>query len=197
MIAANRTVKILLVYLFTANMGASLFAPVFAVFITQTIVGATLATVGFSLAIYSFTKSVIQIPLAKFLDRTSGEMDEFYAMIIGSITGVLYMFGLVLTNQVWQLYMLAVLSGAADACLMAAYYAVFSHHIDKKSQGFEWSLLSVIGLSASVAIGGALGGLLADQVGFQRLFLIAGMISLVATLLLILLYPHIKRSKRK
>jgi MFS family permease len=193
----NRTVQILLVYLFIANLGASLFAPIFAIFITESIAGATIATVGFAIAISSLVKSSVQIPLSRFFDRTKGEMDEFYAMGFGSLLGICYMTSLTFVHEIWQLYALAIVVGLADGCLMASYYSLFSHHVDKNAQGFEWSLLSVFGLTASMAIGGALGGLIAQEIGFYRLFLIAAMLNSIATLLIILLYPHMRRARRK
>lgn len=63
----GRAVKILLFFLFTINVAEGLFAPVLAVFITKNILGATLATVGFSVAIYSVAKSIAQLYLAKGL----------------------------------------------------------------------------------------------------------------------------------
>ncbi|MEK7187847.1 MAG: MFS transporter [Patescibacteria group bacterium] len=197
MITANRTVQILLLYLFIANMGVSLFGPIFAVFITGSIAGATLATAGFAVALSSMTKSIIQIPLARYLDKTPGENDEFYTLIGGSMLGTIYIGSLIFVNYPWQLYGLALVSGVADACLMAAYYALFSHHVDRTAQGLEWSLLSVIGLTASFALGGALGGILAEQIGFRHLFYIAASLNGIATLLIILLYPRRKNLKKK
>jgi MFS family permease len=196
-IVVNRTIQILLIYLFIANLSASLFGPIFAVFITKSIAQASLRTVGFAISIYSITKLLVQIPLARFLDRRQGEKDEFYAMALGSLLGTAYMFGLVFTDQIWQLYALEIVSGIADASLMAAYYAVFSHHIDKRSQGFEWSLFSTIGLTISVACGGAIGGVLADRFGFQQIFLIAATINAMAVLLILLLRPYLERARRQ
>ena len=73
----NKTIQILLLFLFIINTGASFYMPLIAVFITRHIIGATLATVGISVAVYSITKSLIQVPLAKRLDSQAGEKDDF------------------------------------------------------------------------------------------------------------------------
>ena len=166
--------------------------PLMAVFITQNIIGATLATVGIAVAIYAVTKSLIQVPLAKRLDSQAGEKDDFFIIFLGGIIGAIYSFGFLFTHQITQLYILEIISGLGDACTMAAYYAIFSHHIDKNSEGFEWSLFSVGGLGLSSALGGVVGGFVSQRFGFPTVFIAAGLLNIVGVFILILLYPYIK-----
>ncbi len=193
----NRTVQILLVFLFVVNVSTSFYAPLLSVYITQNIVGATLGLVGVGIALYSITKSCIQIPLAKFLDKQAGEKIDFFVLLTGALLGSMYSFGLLFVAQMPHLYMLQMLSGVADAFLMAAYYAIFAHHIDKESQGFEWSLLSVGGLTASTAVGGAIGGIIAGEFGFRTIFIFAGTLNALSIVLLVAVYPYIKVFRQK
>jgi len=194
-ITINRTVQIMLLYLFCIVTVESLWAPIFAVFITNAVAGATLRTVGFALAIYAIAKSVVQVPLAKFLDKTKGEKDDFYALIAGAVVAVIYPFALLWVSRVWHLYVLEMLSGLGTAALMAAYYSLFARHVDKGEEGFEWSLFSVGGMTVSGAIGSALGGILADTFGFHLLFLINGTVNLAVLFLLFYLYPLLDGSR--
>jgi MFS family permease len=193
----NKAIQILLGYLFLANGGASLFAPVMAIFIMGNIQGANIATAGFAIAIYSIVKSIVQIPTAKRIDQKKGEKDDFYVMMTGALCGTLFIFSLIFISEVWQLYILEILSGIADGLLMAAYYGIFSRHVDVDSQGFEWSLFSVWGLTISTAIGGAVGGLLIKSFGFITVFLAAGTLCALATILLFLLYPYLDGIRKK
>ncbi len=193
----NRVVQILLLFLFLLNVSEGLFSPLFAVFVTHFVAGATLATVGFAAALAAIAKSVLQIPLARKIDAKKGERDDFYVMLAGAILSTLYPLGLILISLPWQLYLLETLSGAASACLMAAYYALFSRHIDKGREGFEWSLFSVWGLTISSALGGAVGGVIADAIGFHRTFAISAILSLIATFFLAFLYPLLDGWKKK
>ena len=156
-ITVNRAVQILLLYLFFVVTSTALFVPIFAVFVTDFIGGATLKTVGFALGLYAVAKSVLQVPLARFLDKHNGERDDFYALITGAIVAVIYPFALLGVSKVWHLYALEAFVGLGDAALMAAYYSLFARHVDKGAEGFEWSLFSVGGLTISSAIGGAIG----------------------------------------
>lgn len=193
----NRTIQLLLLFLFLFNVAAAFYMPILAVFVTQFITGATLTTVGIALAFYAIIKSIVQVPLAKQLDQRPGERNDFFVLLVGIILALLYAFGYLFIKTPVQLYGLQLLSGVADACIFAAYYAIFSHHIDKHSQGFEWSLLSVGGLTLSAAIGGLIGGFIADHFGFPIIFITVGIINALSACLLTLLYPMLKIMRTK
>ena len=187
-ITVNRAVKILLLYLFFVVVSGGLFAPIFAVFVTDFIPGATLKTVGFALGFYAIAKSVLQIPLARFLDKRKGERDDFYALMAGASVAVIYPFALLAISKAWHLYFLEAFVGFGDAALMSAYYSLFARHVDKGAEGFEWSLFSVGGLTISSAIGGAIGGVLGDLFGFRLLFLTSGIINFFVMFILFYIY---------
>lgn len=189
----NKIIRILLLFLFIVNMSEGLFAPILAVFVTESFVGASLRTMGFAIAIYSIVKSLIQVPLARRIDKKVGEKDDFHVMMIGALIGVFYTFGFLLIKTSLQFYLLSALGGIGGAFLMAAYYGIFSRHVDKCSQGFEWSLFSVGGLTISTAIGAAVGGVYTDAFGFNVTFITAGILNTVAMLLLVSLYPFMNK----
>lgn len=190
-IKVNKAIQIMLTYLFFIVMAESLFTPIFAVFITKFITGATLRTAGFALALLALVKSVVQVPLARYLDKHKGEKDDFYALMVGAVLAVIYPFGLIFISEIWHLYFLQMLAGVGTAALMAAYYSLFARHVDKGSEGFEWSLFSVGGLTVSGAIGAAVGGVLADMFGFQILFLINSVVNFIVLFFLLGLYPFL------
>ncbi|MEK7642875.1 MAG: MFS transporter [Patescibacteria group bacterium] len=196
-IHVNKVIKLLLVILFIANVSFSLFGPLFAIFIGKFIMGATLATVGFAIAVEAVAKSVVQIPIARYLDLEKGEKDDFYAMLGGSILGTLYPIALPFVSTTMELYLLQIMSGVGGALLMAAYYSVFSHHLDQGRDAFEWSLLSVVGLTLSTAVGSAYGGIIADAYGFKILFLIGALLNMASVVVLMMLYPFIQKENTK
>lgn len=194
-ISINRVIELLLFFLFILNASGGLFAPLFAVFITGTLVGASLRTAGFAIAIYAIVKSILQIPIARRIDRKSGEKDDFRVMLLGCAIGVVYPLTLMFIKFTWQLYVMEAVCGVGDACLMAAYYTIFAHHVDKGSEGVEWSIFSVFGLTVSTAVGGAIGGIIADAYGFRTTFAVAAILNLIASSLLLMLFPKLDGSR--
>lgn len=188
-LVVNRAVKILLFYLFFINMAESFFGPILAIFVIKNINGATLQTVGFSLAFFAIAKSFVQIPVSRFLDTHDGERDDFYVLMLGAILEVLYPFTFLIISKVWHLYLLETMVGISSGLLMAAYYSLFARHVDHGSEGLEWSLFSVWSLTLSGALGAALGGWLADTYGFQKLFIVSGSICFLITFVLPMLFP--------
>jgi MFS family permease len=193
----NRAIQLLLAFLFIHTVSSRLFLPIIAIFITDAIVGASLTTVGFAVALYSLAKSVVQVPVARYTDTHDGEYDDFYIMVAGSVMTALYTFGYLIISTPAHLYILSAFGGVGAALLMAGYYGIFARHVDKGSEGFEWSLFSVGGLTLSTAIGGAVGGIFADAFGFPMLFIVSGALTVAATILLIFLRPYMYKLRRE
>lgn len=187
--ATNTTVNLLLMFLFVVNVSDGLYSPIVSVFITRHIEGGTLATAGFALAIYSIAKSLVQIPAAQGIDRTRGERDDFSVLLTGAVLTVIGTFAFMFVQTSVQLYALSILNGIGTAFLMAAYYAIFSRHVDRGKEGYEWSLLSVGPLTIASAVGAAIGGLFADCFGFPMTFFVAGSLAAAAATLLSFLWP--------
>ena len=165
--------------------GWGLIDPIFAVFVKDHIAGATLVTVGFAAAIYWLLKSLLQIPLANRLDRTKGEKDDFYMLILGllivSFAAVLFGF----VREVWQLYAIQILKAFGFACYSATWPAIFSRHLDKERVSFDWAMDSTaVGISAGVS--GFLGGLLANTFGFTATFVLGGALSFISAIVLLM-----------
>lgn len=165
--------------------GWGLVGPVFSVFVIQKVAGATLVTVGLAAGIYWVLKSIVQLPVANYLDKTPGERDDFLALILGlfisAFTAISYNF----ITQVWHLYLVEIIHALAFALYVPAWSAIFSRHVDKDRVSFDWSLDSTVaGLAAGVS--GFLGGAIANAWGYSWVFILAGMLSALSALVLIM-----------
>lgn len=188
----NKAIQTLLIFIFIFNVAAGLYMPIIAIHLNQSVIGATLTTIGISIAIYSITKSIFQIIIAKRLDEFKGEKTDFIFLLTGIILAIIYSLGFLYIKNINHLYILQVITGVADASIMASYYAIFSHHIDKDSQGLEWSLFSIVGLTISAAIGSTLGGYLANKYGFNIIFILSAIFNTIAAVTLVSVFPYIK-----
>ncbi|MDO8664932.1 MAG: MFS transporter [Candidatus Liptonbacteria bacterium] len=195
-IKIGRIVKYLILVNLLFFAGWGLIEPIFAVFIVDNVAGATVVTVGIFAAIYWILKSVLQLPIARYLDKTPGEKDDFYALIFGLFLASISAFMFVLVHETWQLYAVQVLHSLAIALYIASWPALFSRHLDQDKVSFDWALdSSAIGLSAG--FGGFFGGVIAQAFGFETVFLLVAFFSAASAMFLLLVpdlvFPKIKK----
>lgn len=176
---------------FILAVGASLIGPLVAVFITKDI-GAPVTVVGFSVAIYWIIKSILQLPIARYLDRDHGEIDDYYSVLIGLAisTAAIYLYYFVQTA--WHIYALQFFIGVGDALTVPALLAIFTRHLDKDQEAFELALRSSFSYGAGAALGGALSGILALSIGIRAIYLIYGTLLFIGLIILFFLRPYIR-----
>lgn len=173
--------------------GWGLIEPVFAVFILNRIQGATLITLGISAAVYWITKSIMQIPIAIFLDKTSGERDDFIFLVSGLILAGLTAISFLFITRPWQLFLVQLLHALAFAFYVPAWSGIFSRHLDKNHQSLDFTLDSaVIGIASGIT--GLLSGILVTWFGYTTIFIIAGIFCFVSSIVVFstpqVVFPH-------
>lgn len=175
---------------------AGLLGPIFALFVEDFIVGGNEAVAGLAAAIFLFTKSVLQIPIAHFIDRVRGEKDDFWLLFVCSILMSLIPLLYLIINTPLQLYFIQFLLGLFTAFTFPTYMAIFTRHIDKKKEGTEWGIYFTL-TDLSAAAFAAIGGFLASSQGFPSLIIAISVLSILGTLLLWPVKPYIRLAKTK
>lgn len=190
--AVNKVITIIIISNFMVTTGSALLSPIFALFVTEQVSGGSAKAVGFAIAIYWIVKSILQLPIARYLDRNHGEVDDYYFMIFGLVanSAVLCAYYFFATT-VGHVYLLQGLLGVADAFLLPPFYAIFTRHIDHGSEGFEWSIHSSLSFGGGAALGGALGGILVGIIGFHNVFLVAALFNMFSVTTLFFMRPYI------
>ena len=190
-IKLQKALFILLMFDFLTVGAFAFLAPVYALFVSSRIQGGNAVVVGVALAVYFVVKSVLQLPIARFIDKNNGEVDDVLAMIIGTIIAGLAMFLYVFASEIWHVYALQFLYGLGDALAVPPFYAIFTRHIDKGAEGFEWALRSSFSFGGGSALGGVIGGILAVQFGFEIVFIVIAILSLFSAGILFFLRDYI------
>jgi len=173
--------------------GFGLIAPIFAVFATDQIGSGDLGVAGFALACYAITKSILQIPIGRFLDMREGEADDYRVMIAGSAMAASVPFLYMLVGNPLQLYFVQVLYGIAGAMVYSSNSAIFTRHVDKNEVGLENSLYFTLTDFGS-AIAAAFGGILAQTFGFYLVFIAAGCANIIGVLIIGFLRGEFRKS---
>ena len=189
-IKINKVVKTMIQadLIFVSAFG--LITPIFAVFILNQIQGGNVKVIGFAAAIYWILKSLLQVPIGRYLDKNVGEKDDFYFVIGGYFLAVLVPLGYIFSSLPWHIYGLQALYAIAMGMAIPGWAAIFTRHIDKGKEAFEWSLESTaMGLGAGIT--GAIGGILASKFGFNIVFILVAVGAFLGTLLLLTIYKNI------
>jgi len=186
----NRVIKLLLISDIFTITGFGFIDPIFAVFLKEDLAGSSLFAVGLASSIFFVVKSIIQVPFSKHVD-THDDADDLRWLITGLgliiITPIIYIFA----THINTIYIAQAIYGLGAGLAYPAWLGLWSTHLDKKHESYEWSLYSALvglGTASSALIGGAI----AQYVGFQVVFLIVAILATIGASILFFLFKNKK-----
>ncbi|MFY9457586.1 MAG: MFS transporter [Candidatus Spechtbacterales bacterium] len=186
----NKIIKTLIITDFLVYSGWGLVMPVFAVFILGSIKGGDAQVAGTAAGIYWVVKSLIQIPIGKFLDRNHGEKDDYWFMVSGTFFASLTPLVLVFASEAWHIYGVQVFYAICMAMVIPSWGGIFTRNADKgreaETWGFESSLLGI-----GMGVAGILGGFMVKALGFTPLFIAVSVFGILGSLLLLIIRKDI------
>jgi len=185
-VSINKVIKILILSDLILLFAWGLISPILAIFITQQIEGGDVRLAGMAVGVYWLVKSLLQIPIGRYLDNVKGEKDDFYFMIFGIFLSSLVPLGYVFAALPWHIYLLQIVNAIGMAMNIPAWGGIFVRHVDKGKEALSWSLeSSAVGIGAGIA--GILGGTIAKFFGFVPLFVSVFILGMISVLLLFLI----------
>ena|SRR3989338_179739 len=173
-----------------------LIAPIFAVYLTDNIKGANLEVVGVAATIFLLTRSLGQLPVAYIVDKIKGEKDDFWVMVIGSLISSLVPLFYIIATETWHIYLIQLIYGLSQAFTYPSWLAIFTRHIDKKREGFEWGIYYTL-TDLGGAVVAVIGGIVASSFGFTPLFIIVSVTSFMGSLWLMVIRKRFNTISRK
>lgn len=190
----NHTIKLLMlsdIFIFT---GFGLIAPILAIFIKDDLVGGTIFAAGFASTLFLITKSCIQLPFSRYVDKHD---DKVKWLMAGTFLISLIPFIYIFSDHIYLIYAAEILHGIGSGLAYPTWLGLWSTHLDKKQESFEWSLYST-GISIGSAVTAVIGAIMAEFLGFTVTFLVVGLMSLAGCGILFLLErKNRKRQKPK
>lgn len=163
--------------------GFGLVDPIIAIFISDSIKGGSIFAAGLASTIFFITKSVIQLPFSRYVDTHDSKIKW---LIVGSLLIALVPFIYIFASDIYYIYLAQFIYGIGSGLAYPTWLGLWSTHLDKNHESFEWSLYSTtigIGTAAAASIGAAL----SDFVGFQFTFAVVGIMSLAGCIVLYVL----------
>ena len=146
--------------------------------------GAAPDLIGLIVSSYSFLPLLIAIPSGEIIDRVG-----FRAMIATSCIGMATASAiLVLFPTIAGLVISQMLAGVMTVIVILAAQAYVGRISDASNRTRNFSIYSLV-MAGGFLVGPPLGGIIADLSGYLMTFAVAGVLSIVASLLVILLPP--------
>jgi MFS family permease len=190
----NKIIKFMISSDFALNLGWGLLGPVFAIFIVQNItIGSpseAAKVAGFASLSYWAVKSVLQIPIGKYLDKNHGEKDDYWFMVVGTFIAGFIPIGYLFASEPWHIYLLQMVYAVGMSMAFPAWLAIFTRHIDKGKEALEWGMESTF-LGAGAGIAGGAGGIVASMFGFNVVFVFVSGFTFLAAFLLLFIKDEI------
>lgn len=177
----NRTIKLLIASDIFVLTGFGLIGPILAIFIKENLAGGSIFAAGFASMLYLIVKSVIQLPFSKYVDRHDHKVKW---LVVGTflvaVTPVVYL----LATNVYHIYLAQIIYGIGSGLAYPTWLGLFSTHLDKKHESFEWSLYSTL-VGIGVALTAIVGAAIANFFGFEFTFLLVWFMALIGCFILI------------
>lgn len=172
----TRPTKLLLLASSLWFFSEGLLGPLFAVFSEQ--IGGDLLDITAAWAAYLIVSGLAYPIVGRLLNRSRW---KFRMIAVGYALNTLFTFAYLLVTDTSQLLMVQIGLGLAEAISTPSWDAYFASQLSEKDDTFAWGIASGhTQFISGVAI--AIGGLIAEFVSFQALFITMGCISFVATL---------------
>ena len=186
MLGINKVIRTLILSDFFLLAAWGLVTPILAIFIIDKIQGGDAEVVGMAIGIYWISKSLIQIPIGKYLDKNHGEKDDYYFLVFGTLIASLTSLGFIFATLPWHIYILQLVHALGMAMAIPAWGGIFTRHIDKGKEAMTWGVeSSSIGIGAGIA--GIVGGIVAKNFGFIPLFIGVTSLGVISVLLFLLI----------
>lgn len=185
----NRTIWLLMISDIFLITGFGLVAPILAIYIKENLVGGTIFAAGLASTLYLVTKCTIQLPFSRYVDSHDYKVRWLIAgTIVICFVPVTYM----LAQNVYHMYLAQLLYGVGSGLSYPCWLGLWSTHLDKRQESFEWSLYSTL-----VGIGTALtGAVIAQFVGFKVTFGFVGLLAIAGCVVLLFLDSERKKLSR-
>jgi len=186
----NKIIKLLMLSDVLILTSFGLTNPILAIFFKEDLIGGTIFTAGLASTIFLLTKCAIQLPFSRYIDHHNYH-HRVNLLIIGTFLIALVPFIYIFFKTISSMFVAQIIFGIGSGLSYPAWLGLWSTHLDKHKESFEWTLYSTFtGLGTAVTAAG--GALLASKFGFNTAFTIVGIVSVLGGVVLLALYSKSK-----
>jgi len=171
----DKKLKILLYGSNLWYLGEGMLGPLFAIFGGK--VGGSILDISWAWATYLIIIGILVIFIGNFSDKIGKEK----LMVAGYALNAIFTFCYLLVSAPVHLFLVQAGLGVAAALAIPTWMALYAKYEDKKRDGFSWGIATGLNrIFTGVAL--MIGGLIVTYFSFNVLFIIMGIIQVLATL---------------
>lgn len=188
----NKTLKLLItadIFLFT---GMGFIVPILSIYINDDLIGGSLLAAGIASTLYMLSKAMLQIPISKLVDKYDHRR---LFVLSGYVLIALTPFMYIIMKNIYQLYIIQILYGIGSAVAFPAWWSLFSTHVEKHHEGYDWSVYSSL-VMVGTAISASIGAGMAQYLGFKFTFLLVGIFAVISIIILMGLDKEVERIRK-
>lgn len=152
-----------------------LMLPIIAIFISQKVEGGNIQLAATGYSIYLVTRVIFELIIGRVLQNSTIRRKLTIAILGISLLSLGYL-GFAFANSITVVFLFYSFLGVGMGTAAPAKVSLFSTHLDKNKESGEWSLADAVTFIC-MALSTALGGFIAAQYGFQKLFLLSAIVN--------------------
>ena len=178
----NRVIKLLMISDVLVLTSFGLIDPILAIFFKEDLIGGTIFTAGLASTVFLIVKCSVQLPFSRYVDSSSYKK-RLRWLIFGSFLISSVPFIYIFSKHIQMIFFAQIIYGIGSGLAYPTWLALWTTHLDKKRETFEWSLYSTL-TGLGTAMTAAIGAGLSYLVGFKITFIFVGILSLTGCLIL-------------
>lgn len=188
----KKELKILLTCAGFSTFVASMLGPIYAIFVEK--IDGGILEASYAISIFTLSAGVLIYLISRWEDKYKHQEN---LLTIGYLINSAGFCGYLFVSQPWHLYIVEAIFGLAVAVLSPVYDGLYSKNLDKGKYIAEWGNWESLSYILS-SIAALTGGILVSSFGFEILFFIMFILSLVSVFIsLILPRKHFEKFKKK
>lgn len=159
--------------------------PIFTVFVMKGIDGSNIAIATSAYSFHLVVRIATELLIGKKFPYSKDRVKIFITLLGLVIISIAYI-GLAFTRSIQAIFLFFGLIGLGFGIASPAKLSLFSIHLDRKKETYEWSVYDAISMGG-MAISAFLAGLIIHEWGFQTMFALAALINFIGILPYLLL----------
>jgi len=184
----NRTLKLLIISDILVFGALGFVGPILSIFINNNLTGGGIFTAGLASTVYLITLSILQI----IFSYSFNPKDRLWMLWLGTGIIALVPVGYIFSTSIWHLFLAEFVYGIGAAFAYPSWSSLFTANLEKGKRGFQYSIYSS-GLGIGTAITAAVGGFIAEKIGFKFVFMLTSLLAIIGLIILFRLNKNVLR----